>query len=84
MSEFLIAYYDVVLTLLQVMGGEAGVMGFGYYVVNIVLFVFVQPGLAILFFILWMSQKKNNEELRNQRLVLLTSTSKRGEPTDKL
>ena len=63
MSEFLIAYYDVVLTLLQVMDGEAGVMGFGYYVVNIVLFVFVQPGLAILFLILWMSEKKTNEEL---------------------
>ena len=63
MSEFLIAYYDLVLTLLQVMGGEAGVMGLGYYVVNIVLFVFVQPGLIILFFSLWMSQKKTNKEL---------------------
>ena len=57
MSEFLIAYYDVVLTLLQIMGGEAGVMGFGYYVVNIVLFVFIQPGLIILFFLLWRIEK---------------------------
>lgn len=60
MSEFLIAYYDVVLTLLQIMGGEAGVMGFGYYVVNIVLFVFIQPGLIILFFLLWRIEKSKN------------------------
>ena len=63
MSEFLINYYDIALRLLQILGGELGAMGFGYYVANIVIFVFIQPGLIILFFSLWMSQKKTNKEL---------------------
>ena len=60
MSEFLINYYDIALRLLQMLGGELGVMGFGYYVANIVIFVFIQPGLIILFFLLWRIEKSKN------------------------
>ena len=63
MSEFLINYYDIALRLLQILGGELGVMGFGYYVANIVIFVFIQPGLIILFFLLWRIEKSKNRAL---------------------
>jgi hypothetical protein len=35
------------------------VTGMGYELVNIVIFVILQPGLIILFFILWRNQKKS-------------------------
>ena len=60
MSEFLINYYDIALSFLQILGGEPGVMGFGYYVANIVIFVFVQPSLILTFFALWRAQKRKN------------------------
>ena len=38
------------------------VTGMGYELANIVIFVILQPGLIILFFILWRNQKiKNNK-----------------------
>ena len=36
------------------------VTGMGYELANIVIFVILQPGLIILFFILWRRQKKIN------------------------
>ena len=45
MSAFLISIYDIALIVLQWLGGEVGTMGFGYFVANIVIFVFVQPSL---------------------------------------
>jgi len=42
------------------------VTGMGYELANIVIFVILQPGLIILFFILWRKQKKiNNDNLNN-------------------
>ena len=35
------------------------VTGMGYKLANIVIFVILQPGLILLFFILWRNQKKN-------------------------
>ena len=36
------------------------VTGMGYELANIVIFVILQPGLILLFFILWRRQKKMN------------------------
>ena len=36
------------------------VTGMGYELANIVIFVILQPGLILLFFILWRNQKKIN------------------------
>ena len=44
--------------ILQVIGGTPGEFGFGYYLANIVIFVFLQPALIILFFILWRKEKR--------------------------
>ena len=42
------------------------VTGMGYELANIVLFVILQPGLILIFFILWRRQKKiNSNNLNN-------------------
>ena len=46
--------------ILQVIGGAPGEFGFGYYLANIIIFVFLQPALIILFFILWRKEKRKN------------------------
>jgi|TARA_B110000211_G_C13722746_1_gene396791 hypothetical protein len=35
--------------------------GMGYELANIVIFVIIQPGLILLFFILWSKEKKKNK-----------------------
>ena len=64
MSEFLIIIYDYALIALQWLGGGIGKMELGYFVVNIALFVFVQPILIIAFFVLWLRQKRKNRLLQ--------------------
>ena len=42
------------------------VTGMGYELANVVIFVILQPGLILLFFILWRRQKKiNSNNLNN-------------------
>ena len=41
------------------------VTGMGYELANIVIFVILQPGLILLFFILWRRQKKVNSRNLN-------------------
>ena len=46
--------------LLQVIGGKPGEFGFGYYLANLIIFIIIQPGLILLFFILWRIEKRKN------------------------
>ena len=49
--------------VLEVIGEVTGI---GYELANIVIFVILQPGLILLFFILWRRQKKiNSNNLNN-------------------
>ena len=42
------------------------VTGMGYELANVVIFIILQPGLILLFFILWRRQKKvNSKNLNN-------------------
>ena len=41
------------------------VTGMGYELANVVIFVILQPGLILLFFILWRRQKKVNSKNLN-------------------
>ena len=51
------------VSVLEVIGE---VTGMGYELANIVIFVILQPGLILLFFILWRRQKKiNSNNLNN-------------------
>jgi len=47
--------------ILQVTGGTPGEYGFGYYLANLIIFVIVQPGLILLFFVLWRREKRINK-----------------------
>ena len=46
--------------ILQVIGGAPGEYGFGYYLANLLIFVILQPGLILLFFVLWRREKRKN------------------------
>ena len=48
--------------VLQLIGGSPGEFGYGYYLANILIFVILQPGLIILFFVLWRLEKKKNKQ----------------------
>tara|TARA_Y100000768_G_scaffold274984_1_gene210654 strand:- start:949 stop:1140 length:192 start_codon:yes stop_codon:yes gene_type:complete len=60
MSEFLESYYDLGKDILIFLGGGGGQSSLGYEIVNILIFIFVQPGLIILFYYLWQKEKKNS------------------------
>ena len=46
--------------ILQVIGGAPGEYGFGYYLANLLIFVIIQPGLILLFFILWRRENRKS------------------------
>ena len=48
--------------VLEVIGEVTGI---GYELANVVIFVILQPGLILLFFILWRRQKKVNSKNLN-------------------
>ena len=41
----------------------ANLVGLSYEVINIIIFVFLQPGIILLFFILWRKEKKKLQVL---------------------
>jgi hypothetical protein len=51
------SFFDWCVNVLVVIGE---VTGLGYELANIVIFVIVQPGLILLFFILWLRARKSN------------------------
>ena len=53
-------FMDCVATL-QFLGGSPGEYGFGYNLANLIIFVILQPGLILLFFILWRKEKRKNK-----------------------
>jgi hypothetical protein len=59
-EKFITDFFMWCVYILQVIGGTPGEFGFGYYLANIVIFVFLQPALIILFFILWRKEKRKN------------------------
>jgi hypothetical protein len=58
LEQFITDFFMGCVYILQVIGGAPGEFGFGYYLANIVIFVFLQPALIILFFILWRKEKR--------------------------
>ena len=59
-EKFITDFFMWCVYILQVIGGAPGEFGFGYYLVNIIIFVFLQPALIVLFFILWRKEKRKN------------------------
>ena len=59
-EKFITDFFMWCVYILQAIGGAPGEFGIGYYLANIVIFVFLQPALIILFFILWRKEKRKN------------------------
>lgn len=58
MEAFITDLFMKCVYILQVMGGAPGEYGYGYYLANIIVFVIVQPGLILLFFLLWRRERR--------------------------
>ena len=50
--------FDWCVLVLEIIGEYTGM---GYELANIVIFVIIQPGLILLFFILWQKEKRKNK-----------------------
>ena len=50
-------FFNWCVFVLEVIGDFTGM---GYELANIVIFVFLQPGLIIIFYFLWQKEKKKN------------------------
>ena len=61
MREFITELFHSCVYILQVIGGAPGEFGFGYYLANVLIFVVIQPGLIVLFFLLWRRERKRKE-----------------------
>ena len=66
MSEFLTQLYNWGYNALQILGGNTEL---GYMLVNFLIFVFIQPGLIILFFLLWRKERNKNKRLRDENFM---------------
>ena len=55
-------FFNWCVLVLEIIGDLTGL---GYEAVNILIFVIIQPGLIIIFYLLWRSEKKRNESKRN-------------------
>lgn len=56
MEAFITDLFMKCVYILQVMGGARG--EYGYYLANILVFVVLQPGLILLFFLLWRRERR--------------------------
>ena len=52
-------FFNFCVYVLEVIGS---VTGMGYELANIVIFVFIQPALIVLFYLLWRKEKKKNKK----------------------
>ena len=69
MVDFITWFFGICVFILQVIGGSPGEFGFGYYLANIIIFVIIQPGLILLFFLLWQKEKKENQALKKTGIL---------------
>ena len=61
-ENFIANAFMACVYILQVIGGSPGEFGFGYYLANLLIFVVIQPALILLFFTLWIREKRKNKK----------------------
>ena len=66
MEEFITDLFMKCVYVLQVLGGDPGNYGYGYYVANIVVFVVIEPALIVLFFVMWLNAKRKLKKTFNK------------------
>lgn len=59
MTDYIDSIFWYCVWILQIIGD---VTGMGYNLANLVIFVILQPGLILLFFILWRLEKRKNKK----------------------
>ena len=59
MQEIINLFFNICVYILQV---TWNVTGMGYQLANIVIFVFLQPALILLFFVLWRKERNKHEQ----------------------
>jgi len=64
MESFINNFFDKCVKILEIIGDYTG---WGYELANIVIFVFLQPALILLFFCLWICAKKHNGRNNKRR-----------------
>ena len=57
----IISFFNWCVNVLDVIGN---ITGMGYELANIVIFVFLQPELILLFLILWIKEKRNQINMK--------------------
>ena len=67
-EELITQIFMACVYILQVLGGAPGEYGLGYYLANLIIFVIIQPGLILLFFVLWQREKRKNK-MREPKLM---------------
>ena len=60
MQEIIYKIFNIAEAALIFLGN---ITGLGYDMVNYLLFIYIQPGLIILFFILWQREKKKKRKI---------------------
>ena len=64
MEQYVTDLFMYCVYILQVIGGDPGHYGYGYYLANIVIFVVLQPLLILVFFILWRLSRRKVKRLQ--------------------
>lgn len=62
MDNFISSLFQICVHILQVIGD---VTGMGYDLANIVIFILLQPGLILLFFVLWRIERNKRMRLKH-------------------
>jgi hypothetical protein len=62
MDNFISSLFQICVHILQVIGD---VTGMGYDLANIVIFILLQPGLILLFFVLWRIERNKRMGLKH-------------------
>ena len=62
MDNFINSLFKICVRILQVIGD---VTGMGYDLANIVIFILLQPGLILLFFVLWRIERNKRMRLKH-------------------
>ena len=60
MQEIIYKIFKIAVAALNFLGNKTGL---GYEMINYLLFICIQPGLIILFFVLWRKEKKKKKQL---------------------
>ena len=69
-SEIIDKLFDVCCAIIYYIGNITGSGFEGYQIVNLIIFMFLQPALILLFFILWRTEKSRSKTYKEAYTAL--------------